>query len=158
MEFNGTFFVSIISFVLFVFIMNKILYAPILNIMAERKNLIDLNYQAAEKNNAEVQNLNNQIETKLADTKDDAREEYINAIDEYKSQQTGIIRDTQDFVKNELENSKVELSNLSDEVKNGLKGSMNDLANDIVEKVIGYRANIDNFDDEKVNSVLWGDK
>ena len=43
MEFNATFLATIISFIVFVFLMNKILYAPILNIMEERKNFINDN-------------------------------------------------------------------------------------------------------------------
>ena len=50
MEFNATFLATIISFILFVFLMNKILYAPILNIMAERKAYIDGNYNLANEN------------------------------------------------------------------------------------------------------------
>ena len=45
--------------------------------------------------------------------------------------------------------------NLSNEVKNGLKSSMTNLANDIVEKVIGYRSEVQGFDEEVVNKVLW---
>ena len=32
---------------------------------------------------------------------------------------------------------------------------MTDLANDIVEKVIGYRSDIQGFDEDVVNKVLW---
>jgi F0F1-type ATP synthase membrane subunit b/b' len=53
MEFNGTFFVTIITFIVFVFLMNKILYAPILNIMEERKNFVDGNYKTALENTME---------------------------------------------------------------------------------------------------------
>ena len=48
MEFNATFLATIISFIIFVLLMNKILYAPILNIMEERRKFIDANYKAAE--------------------------------------------------------------------------------------------------------------
>ena len=35
MEFNGTFFATVISFLVFVFIMNKLLYEPIYKIVKE---------------------------------------------------------------------------------------------------------------------------
>ena len=41
MEFNGTFLATIVTFVLFVFLMNKVLYAPILGIMKQRQDFID---------------------------------------------------------------------------------------------------------------------
>ena len=58
MEFNATFLATIVTFILFVILMNKILYAPILNIMLERRNFIDKNYQSAQDNNTEADRLN----------------------------------------------------------------------------------------------------
>ena len=49
MEFNATFLVSIVSFLLFVGIMNKIFYAPLTNVMTERKDLLDTNYSDAKR-------------------------------------------------------------------------------------------------------------
>ena len=54
-----------------------------------------------------------------------------------------------------LDNSRVELENISNDVKHALKGSMTNLANDIVEKVIGYKSEVQGFDEEVVNKVLW---
>ena len=54
MEFNATFLATIISFVLFVILMNKILYAPILNIMEQRKSFIYGNYSDDKKNEAKI--------------------------------------------------------------------------------------------------------
>ena len=65
MEFNATFLATIISFIVFVILMNKILYAPILNIMEERKNFIDGNYKSAEENNAKSQKLTQEKEEKI---------------------------------------------------------------------------------------------
>lgn len=157
MEFNATFLATIITFILFVFIMNKILYRPILGIMDERKSFIDSNYKCADENNTKSEELVAEKEAKLDDAKDDARGKYLEAVDEFKNQKADIISDAQKVASEELERSREELRGASDEAKNALKGSMNDLANDIVEKVIGYRSDIQGFDDEVVNNVLWGD-
>ena len=50
MEFNGTFLATIITFIVFVILMNKVLYVPILSIMEERKSIIDENYKSAQEN------------------------------------------------------------------------------------------------------------
>ena len=42
-EFNATFLVAMISFVVFIIIMNAILYKPILSIIEERQAYIDKN-------------------------------------------------------------------------------------------------------------------
>ena len=87
--------------------------------------------------------------------KNDAREKYNEVLDEFKEQKAQIVEEAQNNAHDELEKSKVELENLSNEVKEGLKGSMTDLANDIVEKVIGYRSEIQGFDNKTVDEILY---
>jgi len=156
MDFNGTFLATIITFILFVFVMNKVLYAPILGIMEERKNFIDSNYKAANDNNTKSDGLVAEKEAKLLDAKEDARGKYIEVIEGYKAEKNNIIAEAQKNANDELEASRAELEHVSDEAKNRLKSSMKDLASDIVEKVIGYRSDVEGFDDAKVNEVLWG--
>ena len=155
MEFNGTFLATIITFIIFVFVMNKVLYAPIIGIMEERKNLIDTNYKSAKDNDAKTEELVQEKEEKLNVAKNDAREKYLETVSDFKSQKADIISKAQGEAKEELEHYKAELVSVSDDVKNSLKNSMNELANDIVEKVIGYRSEINGFDNEIVDDVLW---
>jgi len=158
MEFNGTFLATIITFILFVFIMNRILYRPILGIIEERKNFIDSNYKNACENNTKTDELCAEKEAKLNNAKDEARDKYIKTVDEYKNQKADIIFDAQQNANTELERSREELKYASDEAKNAIKGSVNDLANDIVEKVIGYRSESSYVNDEIINGILWGTK
>jgi F-type H+-transporting ATPase subunit b len=158
MEFNGTFLATIVTFILFVYVMNKILYAPILEIMEKRESVINGNYKIAEENNTKSEILSEERKEKLNYAKDEAREKYLETIEEYKSKNADTISAAQNNSKKEVDNANAELANISDDVKNGLKGYMNDLANDIVEKVIGYRTSAEGFDDAKVNEVLWSQK
>ena len=155
MEFNATFLATIITFIVFVILMNKILYAPILGIMQKRREIIDGNYKSAQENDAKSAELTSEKEEKLADAKEEAREKYNEIVDEFKSQRAETVVNAQDSAREEIRRSTIELENVSNEVKNNLKGSMTDLANDIVEKVIGYRSEVQNFDEEIVNKVLW---
>ena len=43
LELDGTLLVAIISFIIFAFIMNEVLYKPIIKILEERKAFIDNN-------------------------------------------------------------------------------------------------------------------
>lgn len=135
--------------------MNKILYAPILSIMEERKTFIDSNYKSAEENDAKSQELSLEKEEKLLETRENARSEYNTTVEDYKSQRADIVANAQNSAKEEIERSGYELENVSNEVKLALKSSMTNLANDIVEKVIGYRSEVQGFDEEVVNKVLW---
>lgn len=158
MEFNGTFLATIVTFLVFVYVMNKILYAPILRIMEERENFINSNYKTAEENNTKSEALTEERKEKLDNAKDEAREKYLETIEEYKSQKADTVSEAQAVSKENIDNANAELANISNDVKNGLKGYMNDLANDIVEKVIGYRSSAQGFDDAKVDEVLWSQK
>ena len=155
MEFNGTFFVTIITFIVFVFLMNKVLYSPILNIMEERKNFIDGNYKSAADNDAKVVEITEEKEGMLSNARETAREKYNEKVADYKNKRAEIVSEAQDSAREELEKSEIELLNVSNEVKNNLKCSMTDLANDIVEKVIGYRSEVQGFDNQKVDEILY---
>lgn len=155
MEFNGTFLATIVTFLVFVYLMNKILYQPVLAIMAERKSYIDENYKTADDNNIKIQSLSQERESLLSNAKDTAKSQYNDALNEYKSKKAEFINDAQNEAKENFERSNADLEKISNEVKDALKGSMTDLANDIVEKVIGYRSEVQGFDNEAVSKVLW---
>ena len=155
MEFNATFLATIVTFIVFVILMNKILYAPILSIMAERRAFIDGNYKSAKDNDERTSELTKEKNDRLIEAKNEAREKYNETLAEFKERRSEMITVAQNESKEEFESSKIQLENVSNEVKQALKGSMMDLANDIVEKVIGYRSEINGFDEEAVNKVLW---
>ena len=121
MEFNGTFFATIITFIVFVFLMNKVLYAPILSIMEKRKNFMDSNYKQAEDNNIKFEQLSSEKDEKLLEAKNDARKKYVEVIEEFKNQRNGILLDKQDFENERYKNSQLELENLSNDAKQSLK-------------------------------------
>ena len=155
MEFNATFIVTIITFIVFVLLMNKILYAPILNIMEERRNFVDGNYKVAEENTAKSNELTKEREDKLSEARGEARNKYNEALGEFKEQRNEVVLSAQNSAKEDLENSRIELENLSDEAKESLKNKMIDLANDIVERVIGYRSEVQGFDSRTINEILY---
>ena len=158
MEFNGTFLASIITFLVFVYLMNKVLYQPMADIVSKRKNIIDENYQKADELEKKAESIEAEVEEKLSTARDEAREKYLEVIDGYKEQRVGIIREAQDISKEELESAYAALDNVSNEAKEGLKSKMTDLANDIAEKVLGYRSEVQGFDVDKVNEILYQQK
>ena len=74
MEFDATFIVSIISFIVFVLIMNKILYQPILDIIEKRRSYFEDNKNLTLKNSEEKDNFESMYETKLSDAHKNSRE------------------------------------------------------------------------------------
>ena len=155
MEFNGTFFASIISFLAFVFIMNKLLYEPIHHIVKERNDFINGNYQTASENNSKADKLSQERDEKILESKENARGKYNEILDGFKEQRAEIVKNAQNQSKAEIEQAYANLNNVSNEAKESLKWKMTDLANDIVEKVLGYRSEVQGFDNDKVNEILY---
>ena len=155
MEFNGTFFAAIISFLVFVFVMNKILYEPVRKIVNERNNFIEGNYNSANENNAKADELALKREEEISGAKDDARGKYNNILADFKNKRADIVKEAQNKSNEDLEQAYQNLSNVSNEAKENLKWKMTDLANDIVEKVLGYRSEVQGFDNDKVNEILY---
>ena len=76
MEFNATFLISAISFIVFTFLMNVILYKPLEKIVNEREELINGNYSDADKNKEKAKSLLESVAEKLAKSKSDAKSVY----------------------------------------------------------------------------------
>ncbi len=155
MEFNATFLASIISFLVFVFLMNKILYSPMEKIVKERQKFIDENFNSADENYKKADGLEHQREEKLVGAKNEARSKYNDSVNGFKAQKADILKQAQDKTNAELEEEYQKLNNISNDTKEGLKGRMTDLANDIVEKVLGYRSEVQGFDNDEVNRILY---
>ena len=155
MEFNATFLATIVSFLVFVFLMNEILYEPMRKIVSERKNFIDENLSAADTNHKKAEAISKDKEAKLKTARDDARGLYTKSINDFKAQKNEILDNAQNEANGELNQAYSNLNNVSNETKEALKGRMTDLANDIVEKMIGYRSEVQGFDNDTVNRILY---
>ena len=158
MDFNGTFFAAIISFLAFVFIMNKLLYEPVHKIVKERNDFINGNYKEAGENNAKADELSKERDEKIVGAKEDARGKYNEILAGFKEQRTDIVKDAQTKSHEEIEQASINLNNVSNEAKESLKWKMTDLANDIVEKVLGYKSEVQGFNNDKVNEILYSEK
>ena len=158
MEFNGTFFATILTFICFVFVMNKILYEPVGKIVEERTNFLNKNYQDAESNNTKAEELSKEREEKIISSKEDARVKYNEILSGFKQKRTDVVKEAQENSHKEIDSAYENLSNISNDAKENLKWKLTDLANDIVEKVLGYRSEVQGFDNDKVNEILYQDK
>ena len=128
---------------------------PMANIVAQRNKVIDENYQKADELIKKTENIEADVEKKLSVAKENARLKYGEVIDTYKEKRADIIKNAQEVSNQELESAYSALDNVSNEAKEELKSKMTDLANDIAEKVLGYRSDIQGFDNDKVNDILY---
>ena len=54
-----------------------------------------------------------------------------------------------------MQSAESELENTSVKISDALKDRINDLASDITEKIIGYRSDFQNVENEKINEILY---
>ena len=135
-EFNATLIVAMISFVVFMFIMNAIFYRPILNIIKKRDDYINSNYEDSKNFEKSAEEFEKTHAQKMKETQDRCRQDFKEKINEAQGFATTEVR-------NARENSKVEIQNRKDlifEKENILKQNLEqtvvkDLASEIAKKL-----------------------
>jgi len=154
MEFNATFFVSVISFIIFAAAMNAVMYTPLAKIVEQRKKFIDGNYEEADSANQKATNLIKDRAEKLAKAGSDARKVIIEKTDDAKSKKIELCTDAKNIVNEELKTKKDDLKNTSNNVSNELKQHVKGLAETISSKILGEHTEISNIDEETINSIM----
>lgn len=137
MEFNATFLVSVISFLCFMLVMEKILYTPLTKIVEEREGIINDNYKTAKDASERTTSIYQDRDTKLneasANAKKLANEKLNKANDEAKNK-------TQTAKQNSIEqinSAKENIKNQSEQITNEINNRINDIAENISAKVLG---------------------
>ncbi len=127
MEFNATFIVSVISFVLFTVIMNKIFYKPLEKIMFEREKFINENIVDAKNSSDKADEILKNRDEKLAKSVIDAKSIVANKINEANKNSAKLkenakqisieeLKFAKNSIQNELKNSEKELNSKIDEI------------------------------------------
>ena len=156
MEFNATFIVAFISFVIFIFIMNMILYKPIYKIISERQKLIDDNYEAAKTNSSKSRVILEERDEKLVEAKASSRQKIATALEDANLTRSEKILVAKKEAKNTLENNK----NLTNEEKEKaiqpLKDEIKNLAQMISDKILKEHEAIEEIDNQYIENIIQG--
>lgn len=137
MEFNATFIVSAISFIVFTLIMNAIFYKPLSKTVSERQKFVDDTLKEAKAHSEKSEALLKDKAKKLETTKHDARKIISEKSDETKNQKSAMASDAQQKAIQEVDNAKSELQKSKDEAQAVLSEETKNLAQDIASKVLG---------------------
>ena len=137
-EFNATLIVAILSFVVFMFIMNAIFYRPILNIIRKREDYIDTNYKDAKDITKKAQEITDEYNEKLSNAKDEARHNTALRIDEIQKEEFAKVQQAKENSKTEIQSRKEKIESDTLELKEHVNSEVvSDIANDITSKIIG---------------------
>lgn len=150
MGFDATFLIVVINFVVFVLIMNKIFYAPILKIMQERQALVEDNFKNAKTIKQETDEKITYRNIEL----DKSREEAINLIAEhsqkFKAERNIRIAQHKEELYSDIANQRESLKISAREAKETLKENVVDLAKDISKMILGESIDSDKIDKSKI--------
>lgn len=137
MEFNATFVVAAISFIVFSLIMNWIFYKPIQKVVLERQKFIDENYDDAKKSKEKSEAILKDKQDKLQRTKDEAKRMLSEKTGEAKLNQDKLKTDAQKNALQSIDEGKAIIKNAQDETDNALQLEIEDLASSITDKIMG---------------------
>ena len=152
--FNATFIVSLISFILFVFIMNKILYEPIYEIIEKRKKFIDENYNNANINSQKSLAILKDKEDKINKTRLEVKDKFNKVSQIVKSNKNKAIQETKNKAKIKTDKILNEFLKESSKASEVLENDVFELAQIISDKFINSEEKIDKSDNELVKKLM----
>jgi F-type H+-transporting ATPase subunit b len=141
MEFDATFLIAAISFIVFVFLMNKIFYAPILKIMQERQKFVEDNFNNARTISQETTKQTNYHDNELEKSRENARVKISEKSQQLKQERTVEISKYKEELSNNLLKEKEALKNSAIQAKETLKDSVVEIAKEVSEKLLGEGVN-----------------
>ena len=134
-EFNATFLVAMLIFVVFIMIMNAIGQRPILNIMRKRDEYINSNYDEAKAFSEQAEKLDIKKAETIQQTQNECRTEIKNVVENAQGLASKNVQDARTEVKNEIQLKKDSLVRESEALEGVLKSSVvTDLASSITSK------------------------
>jgi len=136
MEFNATFIVSAISFIVFTIIMNAIFYKPLQKIVSKRQKFIDDSLEEAKNNNVKSETILKDKEKKLEKSRHEAKKIILNKSDEVKIQKTQLASDARQKADSKIKTKKDELQKSCEDAQVVLEKESQNLAELIAKKLL----------------------
>ena len=154
MEINATILVSTISFIVFIFVMNSILYKPVMEIMEKRQKYIDDNKNEAQKHREKAQELLVEKDAKIADAQRKSRDIVATKAEALKEEKNKVLNDTKQSVGEYFAEQKNSLAQQREDITRDLKGDVADLANRLTTKLMGEGVAFEPLKEQEVDEVI----
>ena len=141
MEFDATFLVAVISFTVFVKVMEAIFYTPILRIMRERNQIVEDNFNKAKNIADEVQNKENYHNNELELKREESRKTLDKEITRLNGEKQDIISKYRVDVLTNVMKERDNLKKTALEAQELLKESVIDISKNISNILLGEIVN-----------------
>lgn len=156
MEFNATFLVSAISFLIFTILMNMIFYKPLQKIVNKRQRFLDYNYYLAKSNAEKSEALLKDRDEKLDGAFASAKNMINSMSDEANAQKDEQTAKARKESQKHLDKSRLYFKNATNTANEELKGQVVVLAQAISDKFLVNRDKIENVDNDLINKYMQG--
>lgn len=136
-EFNATFLIAMLSFVVFIIIMNAIFYQPVLDIIRKRESYINSNYAESKNNLNNAKQFEEERNTKILQTQKKCRNDFNKAIDKFQADSTAKVKEARARHKEIIQEEKNKLIRNKEELDLALQDSVvENVATSITSKIL----------------------
>ena len=136
---NETLFVQLISFLIFLFIINRIMFRPLQNTMSERESYIDQTNRDIEDVTLELQSLTNKLQAKEMETRTQAFELQHEIEKSGKNEAATIFASIQEEIKAKKQKTEKEVETLLSDARKDIKKESESLVVNIMECLLDRR-------------------
>lgn len=154
MEINATILVSTISFIVFIFIMNAILYQPVMQIMEKRQKYINDNKEEAQQHREKAAELVEDRNNKIADAQRKSRDVVAAKADSLKEEKARVLADTKNSVGVYFDEQKQNLAIQKEQALKNMRADVADLANRLTTKLMGEGVAFAPLSEQEVEEVM----
>lgn len=151
---NGTLVVIAVSFILFVFVMQKIFYGPIAEIKRRRSDYIKTVLEEANTAFQVAENLNKDYQEGLRDARKRVAENTANQLNEANEEKNKMLEGKKQEISAFLNEQKQIIQNEKSQAIESLKDQVMDYAYNISKKILGEEVSMESLSTEIVDKAL----
>ncbi len=134
---NKTVFIQIVLFLIAIYILNKLVFKPFLNLMDRRDKLTRGAIEEAKELEEKVAHIIEEYDAKLVEARSLAVEERNKIVQEGQNVADGILSKAREETSELLQDAKGKLEADTQEIKDKVKSDVDDIARDIASRVLG---------------------
>ncbi|CAM9090790.1 unnamed protein product [Discosporangium mesarthrocarpum] len=135
-DFDGTLVVIVLQFVLFMFVLDFLLYTPLLTIIDERNNYVDTSIAKAKTIISDANSLNERYQNQTFKARKESQNDIARSQKFYKEILEKELKASQILIDEFIEKTTNELAETKKEILNSLDGEIDSLSGQIVTKIL----------------------
>ncbi len=154
LQIDATFLFVLLSFIIFIGLMNLICYKPIMKVIAEREKFYEKNKKTVFETNSKKENVEKEINEEISKTKLESSKMLKNATEVNKEEKLGTINAKKEMAKTEIIEFENSLKNSSSLAKEQLKNEVETYVKSVVSKVLNQNTDNITIQREKIDEIL----